>query len=151
MSTAEEYWVKDVSQSVIDLYDAGKLQSLRPAKVWDASGQFLKVVTSGRLGELLKIGYDIEELTVLDPKHHYTKLVLKEYHEIDHGGDDRAVWRSREKYWIPQARKEVKKIRSKCYRCRLLNKQRAEQLMSPLPNQRVLPAPPFTYTSVDLF
>ena len=148
---AEEYWVKDVSQSVIDLYDAGKLQSLRPAKVWDASGQFLKVVTSGRLGELLKIGYDIEELTVLDPKHPYTKLVLKEYHEIDHGGDDRAVWRSREKYWIPQARKEVKKIRSKCYRCRLLNKQRAEQLMSPLPNQRVLPTPPFTYTSVDLF
>ena len=27
----------------------------------------------------------------------------------------------------------------------------AEQLMSPLPNQRVLPTPPWTYTSVDLF
>ena len=100
---------------------------------------------------MLKIGYDTEELTILNPEHPYTKLVLKKCHEIDHGGDDRAVWRSREKFWIPQARREVKKIRGKCFRCRLLNKRRAEQMMSPLPNQRVLPAPPWTYTSVDLF
>ena len=148
---AEEYWIKDVSRSVVDLYDTGKLQSLRPVKVWDANGQFLKIVTSGRLGELLKIGYDVEELTILDPKHPYTKLVLKECHERDHGGDDRTVWKSREKYWIPQARREVRKIRNNCYRCRLLNKIKSEQIMSPLPSQRVLPTPAWTYTSIDLF
>ena len=151
LAKAELFWIKEVSKSTIKKYDAGKLQSLRPAKVWDEKGQFAKVVTSGRLGQLLKIGYDATELTILDPEHPYTKLVLKDYHERDHGGDDRAVWRSREKFWIPQARKEVKKIRSKCYRCRLLNKRMAEQIMSPLPNQRVLPTPPWTYTSVDLF
>ena len=148
---AEQYWIKEVSYNVIKLYNAGKLQSLRPIKVWDEKGQFLKVVTSGRLGELLKIGYDVEELTILDPRHPYTKLILKAYHEMDHGGNDRAVWRSRNRFWIPQARKIVKQIRAQCYRCKLLAKRNASQLMAPLPNQRVLPTPAWTYTSVDLF
>ena len=147
----EMYWVKKVSKSVLNLYESGKLQSLRPLKLWDEQGKFLKVVTSGRLGQLLKIGYDVEQLTILDPEHPYTKLVLKEYHEKDHGGDDRAVWRSREKFWIPQARRIVKRIRSQCYRCKLLAKRNAGQLMAPLPSQRVLPTPAWTYTSVDLF
>ena len=56
--------------------------------VWDAEGNFLKVVTSGRLGKLLKICYDIEELPILDQNHPYTKLVLKNYHEQEHSGDD---------------------------------------------------------------
>ena len=148
---AEQYWIKEVSHSVVKLYDSGKLQSLRPSRVWDEKGQFVKIVTSGRLGELLKIGYDLEELTILDPEHPYTKLVLKECHERDHGGDDRAVWRSREKFWIPQARRIIKKIRSQCYRCKLLAKRNAGQLMAPLPSERVLPTPAWTYTSVDLF
>ena len=149
--SAENYWLKQVCYSTLKMFEEGKLESLRPIKVWDSENNYLKVVTSGRLGKMLKIGYDTEELTILNPEHPYTKLILKDCHEKDHGGDDRAVWRSRERFWIPQARKHVKKIRSKCYRCRLLNKEMAEQLMSPLPNQRVLPTPPWTYTSVDLF
>ena len=148
---AELYWIKKVSESVITLYNAQKLQSLRPSQVWDENGQFLKVVTSGRLGTLLKIGYDIEELTILDPAHPYTKLVMKECHDIDHGSDDKAVWKSRNKFWIPSARKIVRKIRKDCYRCRLLNKKNAQQLMAPLPNTRVLPTPAWTFTSLDLF
>ena len=148
---AEIFWIKEVSKSVVNLFKADKLQSLRPIAVWDGDGQFLKIVASGRLGKLLKIGYDTEELTILDPSHPYTELVLKECHEKEHGGDDRAVWRSRDKFWIPQARKIVKKIRSRCYRCKLLAKRSAGQLMAPLPNERVLPTPAWTFTSVDLF
>ena len=148
---AESYWIKEVSRSVVKSYKAEKLQSLRPTAVWDENGQFLKIVTSGRLGKLLKIGYDTEELTILDPSHPYTELVLKECHETEHGGDDRAVWRSRDRFWIPQARKIVKKIRSRCYRCKLLAKRSAGQVMAPLPRERVLPAPAWTFTSVDLF
>ena len=148
---AENYWIKQVSSSVVKLYKSGKLQSLRPTGVWDEKGQFLKIVTSGRLGELLKIGYDTEELTILDPKHPYTKLVLKKYHEEDHGGDDRTVWKSRHKFWIPSARKLVKKLRSDCYKCKLINKRNAQQLMAPLPETRVLPTPAWTFTSLDLF
>ena len=45
----------------------------------------------------------------------------------------------------------VRKIHKECPRCRLLVKLKAQQLMGPLPNQRVLPTPPWTFTSVDLF
>merc|ERR1711923_554767 len=140
-----------VSKVVVQSYKAGNLTSLRPVSVWDERGNFLKIVTSGRLGKLLKIGYDVEELTILDPEHPYTYLVLKHFHDEDHCGDDRTVWKSRTKYWIPQARRLVKKIRSECYRCRLLNKRNAQQLMAPLPDTRVLPTPAWTFTSLDLF
>ena len=148
---AEQYWIRVVSDCVHQLYKAGKLQSLRPVQVWDEQGKFLKVVTSGRLGQLLKVGYDVEELVILDPKHPYSKLVLKEYHDLDHGGDDRAVWKSREKFWIPQARNIVRKIRANCYRCKLLARRSVGQLMAPLPSTRVLPTPAWTFTSLDLF
>ena len=148
---AELYWLKVVSASVVTMYEAGKLQSLRPETVWDAEGKFLKVITSGRLGKLLKIGYDVEELPILDPKHPYTRLVLKDYHELDHSGDDRTVWKSRVKFWIPQARRIVRNIRKECYRCKLLTKKNVQQLMAPLPDTRVLPTPVWTNTSIDLF
>ena len=148
---AELHWVSMVSKVVVQSYKAGNLTSLRPVSVWDERGNFLKIVTSGRLGKLLKIGYDVEELTILDPEHPYTYLVLKHFHDEDHCGDDRTVWKSRTKYWIPQARRLVKKIRSECYRCRLLNKRNAQQLMAPLPDTRVLPTPAWTFTSLDLF
>ena len=148
---AEQFWVRSVSQSVLKMYESGKLQSLRPSAVWDEEGQFLKVVASGRLGKLLKIGYDVEELTILDPSHPYTRLVLKDVHNQDHSGDDRVVWKSRNKFWIPSARRIVKSIRKDCYKCRLLNKKNAQQLMAPLPDTRVLPTPAWTFTSLDLF
>ena len=94
--SAENYWLKQVCYSTLELFEDGKLESLRPIKVWDSECNYLKVVTSGRLGKMLKIGYDTEELTILNPEHPYTKLILKDCHEKDHGGDDRAAWRSRE-------------------------------------------------------
>ena len=148
---AEQFWIKKVSESVLIMYEKGKLQSLRPAKIWDDGGNYLKIVTSGRLGQLLKIGYDVEELTVLDPSHPYTRLVLKSLHEEDHGGDDRTVWKSRKKFWIPQARRIAKRIRSQCYKCKLLDRKNAQQMMAPLPCTRILPTPAWTYTSLDLF
>ncbi|NRA93174.1 MAG: hypothetical protein HRU26_10915 [Psychroserpens sp.] len=148
---AELYWLKIVSGSVVKMYESGKLQSLRPVKVWDEEGKFLKVVTSGRLGKLLKIGYDVEELPILDHNHPYTRLVLKNFHEQEHSSDDRTVWKSRVKYWIPQARRIVRTIRKECYRCRLLTRKNVQQMMAPLPDQRVLPTPVWTYTSLDLF
>ena len=148
---AELYWVKVVSEKVVKSYNAGKLNSLRPVSVWDEKGQFVKIVTSGRLGQFLKIGYDVEELVILDPSHSYTYIVLKHFHDQDHCSDDRTVWKSRNKYWIPQARRLAKRIRSKCYRCRLLVKLNCQQMMSPLPEERVLPTPAWTYTSIDLF
>ena len=151
LKEAEIYWIKEESKCVLKLMEQGKLDSLRPIKIWDAQGKYLKVVTSGRLGKLLKIGYDTEELTILDQSHPYTRLLLKSYHDAEHSSDDRVVWKSRERFWIPQARRIVRKIRQRCYKCKLLNKKYAQQIMAPLPKTRVIPMPAWTNTSIDLF
>ena len=146
---AEEYWVKIVSENVVQSID--NLTSLRPKIVYDDKGKVLRVVTSGRLGKMLKIGYDASELTILDPQHPFTKLVLKQYHEEKHASDDYVLWRSRTKYWVPNARRVIRSIRNKCYLCRILSKKCQSQQMSTLPDCRLLPCPPFTYVALDLF
>ena len=42
-------------------------------------------------------------------------------------------------------------LRRSCYRCRIIDKKLAEQKMAPLPDCRLLPAPAFNVTSLDLF
>ena len=148
---AETYWLREVNKNSVELMNAGKIDSLRPILVWNERGKFPQVVTSGRVGSTMKVGYDVEELPILDSKHPFVRLVVKEYHEKDHAGDDKVLWQLRVKYWIPQARRLVRKIRKACIKCRLLNRRVASQVMAPLPNERVLPTPPWTNTSVDLF
>ena len=46
--SAEQFWVKKVSEQVLRLYKSGKLQSLRATTTWDQDGNFLKVITSGK-------------------------------------------------------------------------------------------------------
>ena len=46
-----------------------------------------------------------DRLVLLSPKHPYTKLILKSFHDINHRGVAYTVARSRLRYWIPQATK----------------------------------------------
>ena len=50
-----------------------------------------------------------------------------------------------------RGRRLAEKIRSSCWRCRLLDKILAMQLMAPLPKIRLSVAPVFYVTSLDLF
>ena len=87
----------------------------------------------------------------MDPNHPYTRLILKQIHYEDHAGDSRVLWKSRVKYWIPQARKIIRGIRKRCYICRILGKKFANQKMAPLPAERLLPAPVWSDVALDLF
>ena len=150
-AAAESYWMRDMSESVVYMYESGKLSSLNPSLEWDNTGKYQKVVTSGRPGKLLKVGYDSSQLAILDPNHPYTRLILKQIHYEDHAGDSRVLWKSRVKYWIPQARKIIRGIRKRCYICRILGKKFANQKMAPLPAERLLPAPVWSDVALDLF
>ena len=57
----------------------------------------------------------------------------------------------RRKFWIVNLSKLVRKIRFNCVTCRKLDKKLEEQIMAPLPMERMKPSPPFYNTSVDLF
>ena len=55
------------------------------------------------------------------------------------------------KFWIPQARKLIKSVKSRCVTCRRLERKVIGQSMGPVPEERLKPSPPFYYSALDLF
>ena len=92
-----------------------------------------------------------ENLIVLSPKHPITKMILRDFHTMNHRGVQHCVARSRIYYWIPQAAKLMKSIVNKCFSCRVMNAEAMKQLMSPLPEYRLKASPVWHYSMLDLF
>jgi hypothetical protein len=109
------------------------------------------LVVCGRSKRYRKVAYDQEYLLVLSETHPLSRLYLVDSHARDHGGADSMVMRSRSNVWIMAARRLAKQVRDHCFTCRYLAKKCGEQLMGPLPEHRMGPAPVFESTAVDLF
>ena len=92
-----------------------------------------------------------DKLIILNPKHPLTKMILFDFHNINHCGVQQTVAKSRIYFWIPQAAKIVKSIKSKCFHCRAQDAKAMSQLMSPLPDIRLKPSSVWAYTMVDIF
>ncbi len=88
---------------------------------------------------------------MLPEAHPLSRLYLVDSHARDHGGVDSMVMRSRSSVWIMAARRLAKQVRDRCFTCRYLAKKCGEQLMGPLPEHGMGPAPVFESTAVDLF
>ena len=54
-------------------------------------------------------------------------------------------------YWIINGRPAVFKFIAKCVKCRKLRGTSGVQKMAVLPEERINPSPPFTYTGMDVF
>lgn len=152
--TEAENWLFVLMQSQVkDDMKAGKLASLFPRlkEVMIFGRKFEIVVTSGRIGGGLAIGYDKDELPILYPTCRFSKLLMKHAHEFEHCGSDRTLQRSRNFAWIIRGRRLAKSVKFDCFKCRLRHKKLEEQLIAPLPSSRLPPAPVFYSTAVDLF
>jgi hypothetical protein len=99
----------------------------------------------------LRIAYVQIQLPVLPTWHTLARLYLEEAHCIDHAGLDAMVMRSKSHMWIIGARRLAKVIRNNCFFCKRLFTVTGEQIMAPLPEHRMGPAPVFSSTAVDLF
>ena len=130
----------------------GELDTLRPMfKDVEGFGGLQLVVTSGRLGKGLVVGYDKENLPLLKCTERLATLFMKEAHEIDHSGADRSLQRSRQQVWIIQGARLAKVIVKNCFTCKQQNKILQKQIMAPIHESRLPPTPPFFSTAVDLF
>ena len=106
----------------------------------------------GRKGERwLEFSYDKHHVILLPYNHRFSWLYARFIHSISHHGVATTVAKIRLRYWIVNAAKMVKTIIFKCIPCRTQRKKCLEQLMSPLPIERLKPTPPFYYTSLDYF
>jgi len=131
----------------------GSLASLFPRKlaVSTLGNEREIIVTSGRLGGSLVVGYDKEYIPILDYKSPLSRLIMTRAHRIEHCGADRTLQRSRTDAWIIRGRRLAKVIKAECFKCKLRQKILQEQLIAPLPESRLPPAPVFNSTAVDLF
>ena len=105
-------------------------------------------------GRLSAAGLSVE-LThplILPKNHHISLLIVRAAHcSLGHAGRNHVLALVREQYWIVAANTLVRRVISKCVSCRRYRKPVCQQKMSDLPQDRLDPSPPFTYTGVDLF
>lgn len=90
---------------------------------------------------------------ILPKKGHVTGLIISHYHDsIEHQGRGMTLNRIRSAgFWIIGGKSTVSNHISRCVCCRWLRGSVQEQRMANLPEDRVQPAPLFSYCAVDYF
>ena len=88
---------------------------------------------------------------LLNKRHHLAILIVRNAHErVMHNGVKETLAEVRMKYWIIKARQFVRQLLYKCVVCRKFDGVPCRPPPPPpLPEFRVNPIPPFTYTGLD--
>ncbi|XP_062534088.1 uncharacterized protein LOC134203223 [Armigeres subalbatus] len=87
---------------------------------------------------------------IIDHRHPLASLVIRHYHlKMLHSGQQVVIASTRERFWIPNIRKLVRKVLHECVTCFRIKPRCHAQLMAELPSERVNPAPPFQKVGVD--
>ena len=142
MSMARKLWLKSMMQDTRKMLKEKKLSGFI---VIEREGIFYATTRNKQ------INLNQSELIILNPNHPVTKKILTSIHNINHRGVQYTVARSRLYYWIPQAAKLVKSIKQNCFECRKQDAKAMEQLMAPMPQYRLKPAPIWHFSMLDLF
>ena len=109
-----------------------------------------------RVGGRLKhadLSEEAKHPIVLPKKGHVTSLVIAHYHSlVEHQGRGMTHSKIRSSgFWIIGGASVISNFIARCTRCRRLRGPLQEQKMADLPEDRVQPAPPFSYCAVDYF
>ncbi|XP_055303270.1 uncharacterized protein LOC129568954, partial [Sitodiplosis mosellana] len=87
---------------------------------------------------------------ILPPKSHFTNLVIDAAHTSTlHGTIHLTLARTRQEFWILNARNNVKSFIHKCMTCFRQNPTPLNQLMAPLPTIKTTPARAFIHCGLD--
>ncbi|XP_067280641.1 uncharacterized protein [Pseudorasbora parva] len=152
--------VKEATLTIIECEDALRdlfLAAQKEVTLPDTTLSRLAVVKEENTGLLLCGGrFQIfnEEKTavpILPCTSWVSTLLAQEAHRANHEDIAGTLLRMRRKAWVLRGRKLAQKIVDNCVTCRKLKARRCQQIMSDLPSERITPANPFEYTTVDLF
>ena len=144
IQTAKSSWIKHIQIELGNDWQK-RFKRLGPKEVDGI------IVVGYRIEAFLKENWDSDTLILLPAKSHFSELVIKDAHSENHDGVDGTIARVRKEYWIPRLTRTATRIRNSCYQCRIRDKKLCNQLMAPLPAERLKPSPPFYYTALDLF
>ena len=142
--------------STQDAQDRTLLKTKRKSSTLYKMDLFLDSVAVLRVGGRLKhsdLSTPVKHRILLLKKGHEANLVISHYHDsVEHQGRGMAhncIRSSR--FWIIGGSSVISDFISKCVSCRRLRGALQEQKMANLPEDRVQPAPPFSYCAVDYF
>lgn len=144
LNAAETIWIKRIQAPLL----------LNWKRRFKRLGPFMKndtLYVGARIAIWMKNNYNNESFILLPTKHKFTELCIKEFHDRDHAGIETTLCKLQNKFWIPQARRLIRRIKSQCVTCRKLERRIIGQSMGPVPKERLKPSPPFYHAALDLF
>ena len=143
---AEILWIKEAQASMQQEVMKGKYIKLQP-KISDGV-----IVVGGRTERWMEATWNRQNFILLPNEHKLSRLIaVDEHFKGGHLGCAATVSRIRSKYWIVGVRKVVNTIINNCVQCKIKFKRVSEQIMSPLPLERIKPSPPFLNVGIDYF
>ena len=109
--------------------------------------------SSGRIKQLMEVGFNVKYAIILDARHPFVKLFLEHTHVKDyHQGVEYLRSIVQEHYTLLKLRSSLRSIKAHCLRCREFQAVTMQPIMSDLPKEKVAyPSPPFNNTGVDYF
>ena len=143
IKSAETLWHRDIQASIKDLRKSNKQLG-----VYEDENGVLRC--KGRI-QNSSLPYDTKFPVLLPQKHHFTELIILQCHAIvKHNGVRETLTQVRSHYWIPKGRQEVKRLLSRCVKCRkITGKPCSAPPPPPLPQFRVSDDLAFSQVGVD--
>ena len=145
LRTAELAWIRE---SQVTIESDIKMETIKRLGVFEKEG--LKFVGS-RLERWSQHTYNSSNPILLSAKTKFAHLYAIKIHNEGHLGVSATVAKIRAKFWIVGVRQLVKSIKFRCVKCRKMNKDMQQQIMGQIPEERLRPAPAWSYISLDLF
>lgn len=114
----------------------------------DASG-VLRV--RGRLENAFFMKYSSKYPIILPKYNDFTMMVIRQFHEdLFHQNKKLVLNEIKMQFWIPNLKRQLEKVTSKCIFCRIKNAKIVQPIMGPMPVERITPfLRPFSYTGLD--
>ena len=144
---AEIFWYQDAQKIIREKIKNGELKTLHPKVREDGV-----VVVGGRAEKWMRINYDNDTLILLPHNHRLSQLYAEHIHrEEGHLGVLATTSKIRSRVWITNLIKMVRSIKRRCVTCKRRDKEFEQQIMAPLPVDRLKPSPAWYATSLDFF
>jgi len=142
IKAAELLWIKE-AQLNINIAKFYKFKPVIEDKI---------IMVGGRTERWMASTWNQQRFVLLPNDSHISLLIARDEHiKGGHLGVAASVSKVRSKYWIVGIKTLMKKIVNQCIHCKEKLKALQEQIISPLPIERIKPSPAFHTTGVDYF
>ena len=104
----------------------------------------------GRVERWMQATWNRQRFILLPQKHSISLLIARyEHAKGGHLGVQASIAKVRSRYWILGVNKLMRRIVAQCVKCRKKLARTVEQVMSPLPLERLQPAPTFSSVCIE--